>query len=110
MMTVALAIGLIAGSAPGQVVECPAEHEGARLIGAAMYHRDEKAELVGGPQKVPGGFDVDYGFNRGDVKWVACWYKPKTPVWYRVSPAATRCHLTERTVSRGLVTAVVRCK
>ena len=70
-------MGLIAGIARAEVIECPATHKGARLIGASMYEGERKeAELMGGRKKVSGGMDVDYGFNRGDVKWVACWYNP----------------------------------
>lgn len=97
--------------APVEIIDCPATHQGIQLIGASMYAgRQMEAELMGSRKKVNGGMNVDYGFSRGDVKWVACWYKPATPLWYQISPAATRCNLIERNVTSGKVRATVRCK
>lgn len=111
MKSILLALCLVAGMANAEVIECPSKHQGARLIGASMYEGEQKKyELMGGRKEVAAGFDVHYGFNRGDVKWVACWYEPTTPRWYRVSPAATRCDLTEREVTPGKMKAIVRCK
>lgn len=111
MKSILLALGLVAGVANAEVIECPSEHRGARLIGASMYEGEQKKyELMGGRKKVAGGVDVDFGFNRGDVKWVACWYEPTTPRWYRVSLAATRCDLREREIMPGKMKAIVRCK
>ena len=101
----------VAASGALQIIECPATQQQKRLIGASMYEGAHKeAELMGGRKRVPGGVDVDYGFNRGDVKWVACWYEPATPRWYHVDPAATRCDLKERGEAPGKMTATVRCK
>lgn len=111
MKVLILAITLTTGSALAEVIECPATHQGARLVGAGMYEGEQKeAELAGVRKRTQVGVDVEYGFNRGDVKWVACWYEPATPRWYRVSPAAIWCGLRERTERPGQVTAVVRCK
>lgn len=110
MSAILLALAIAAGG-QHQVVECPATHEGKRLIGASMYEGAQKAaELMGGRKRVRGGVDVDYGFNRGDVKWVACWYEPATPRWYRITDAATKCDLKERDAGPRKVTAAVRCK
>lgn len=110
-MSVVLLALSVAASGAHQVIDCPATHQGKRLIGASMYEGAQKeAELLGGRKRVRGGVDVDYGFNRGDVKWVACWYEPTTPRWYPVNPAATRCDLKERDVAPRKVTATVRCK
>lgn len=111
MIAALLVFGLAAGVAQAKVIECPATHQGARLIGAGMYEGEQKEiELMGGRQKVRGGWDVDYGFNGGEVKWVACWYEPATPLWRQVSPAAHRCDLKERTAASGQVAARVSCR
>ncbi len=109
MSTLLLALAVAAGSA-NQVVECPATHQGKRLTGAGMYEGEDKIELMGAPRRVQGGSDNDFGFNRGDVKWVACWYERSTPIWYRISPAVTHCDVKERGAAPGKVSAIVRCK
>lgn len=111
MKAAAFALVLLGGAGQAEVIECPAAHQGARLIGAGMHQGEQKeAELMGERKRVRGGIEAKYGFNRGDVKWVACWYAPATPRWYPVSPTATRCELKERETTPGRMTAVVRCK
>jgi hypothetical protein len=111
MKAAILAMTLVAGDAQAEVVNCPALHKGARLVGAGMYEGDQKeAELIGAARKVRGGFDADFGFSRGDVRWLACVYEPEVVHWYRLSPALTRCELKTRGATPGKVTATVRCK
>lgn len=111
MKAAILAVVLLASDAQAEMVECPAKHQGARLVGAGMYEGEQKeAELMGGARKVRRGVDADFGFNRGDVKWLACVYEPAAVRWYRLSPAATQCELKTREGAQGKVTAVVRCK
>lgn len=110
MKAAALVLGLAAGMAQAEVIKCSAKHQGARLVGASMYEGEQKeAELMGGRKKVRGGWDVEFGFHGGEVKWVACWYEPATARWHQVSPAAKRCDLKERTTKAAGVTAKVEC-
>lgn len=110
MKTIILAIALAAGAAQAEMIECPAMHQGAQPVGGGMYEGDEKVELMGGARKARGGVDADFGFNRGDVKWVACRYETNETLWIRVSPAATRCDLKKRGEAPAKVRVVVRCK
>jgi len=106
-----LAIILISGAVQAEVIECPAENFGARLIGAGMFEGDGKQhELMGEPKMVYGGHDVRFGFNGGEVRWIACWYQPTTARWYRVSPSAKHCILKQRKLESRRVTASVQCK
>jgi hypothetical protein len=110
MRTVILAVVLVAGTAHAELIECPAKHQNARLTNAGVYMREERVELMGAPKRVPGGTDADFGFNRGDVKWLACQYETATVRWYRLSAKATRCELKKRGGARGKVTVTVLCK
>lgn len=111
MKTAILATAVLAGAVHAEVIECPAKHEGARLLGAAVYAgEDKRYELVGARKSVRNGMDAEYGFHRGDAKWVACWYEPETPKWYKVDYAVTSCVLKEREAPSGRVISVVRCK
>ena len=111
MKSLILAIGLLTVLAEAEVIECPAKHNDARLVGAAVYEGEQKeAELMGTARKVFSGIDADFGFNRGDVKWLACRYDPAAVRWYRMDPAATQCALKVRGTAGGKVTAVLRCK
>lgn len=59
MKAALLVLGLAAGMAQAEVIECSAKHQGARLVGASMYEGEQKeAELMGGRKKVRGGWDV----------------------------------------------------
>lgn len=105
------AVCMAAGVAHAEVIECPATNLGARLLGAGMFQGEKKQyELMGEPNVVRGGHDVRFGFNDGDVKWVACWYTPATARWYRVSTRARTCTLKERTVGPRQVQASVECR
>jgi hypothetical protein len=109
MRVAALALSLVVGIAQAEVIECQQKHEGARLVGASIYEGPQKEhELMGGRKEVRGGQDVHFGFNGGEMKWLACWYKPATPVWLKVDSAAKRCDLRERTVA-GKVAVKVTC-
>lgn len=110
MRTAILTIAIAAGTAHAQLIECPAKHQDARLTNAGVYMREEKVELMGAPRRVPGGTDADFGFNRGDVKWLACQYEGATVRWYRLSAKATRCDLKKRDDAHGKVKATVQCK
>lgn len=110
MKTAILTMALAASTAHADLVECPATQQGARLTNAAMYMREEKVELMGAPRREPGGIDADFGFTRGDVKWLACKYEAATMRWYRLSAKATRCDLEKRGDAGGKVTATVLCK
>ena len=111
MSSLIFAMAMAAAAVRPEVIECPATHLGKRLVGAGMYAGEQKeAELMGGRKQVRGGVAVNFGFNSGDAKWVACWYEQSPPVWHRVRPAATQCDLTEREFAPGKVKAVVRCK
>ena len=110
MKTALLALALVALDARAEVVECPARQEGARLVGAGIHEVNEKVELMGAPRKVRGGVDADFGFYRGDVKWLACVYETGPVRWFRLSPEATKCELKQRDVAPKKVTATVRCK
>jgi hypothetical protein len=109
MSALLFALSVAAAPAP-QVIQCPPAHQGKRLTGAGVYEGQQRIELMGAPRRVPGGIDTDFGFNHGEVKWLACWYEPATPVWHQISPKATRCELKQREPSSGRITAVVRCK
>jgi len=111
MKTLILAVGLLAVPAQAEVIECPVKHQEARLAGAGMYEGEQKeAELMGAPTRVPGGIDAEFGFNRSDVKWLACQYEGKVVRWFRVRAEVTRCDLEKREAARGKVTAKLRCK
>jgi len=102
---------VLGGTAQAEVVDCPKLHAGQRLVGAGMFHGANKDfELMGGRKKVLGGYDVDFGFNGGEVKGVACWYGKDTSRWYQVSPAAKQCDLRERTTTAGQVTVKITCR
>jgi len=111
MKAALLAIILVSGAVQAEVIECPAKNFGARLIGAGMFEGDGKQyELMGEPKMVHGAHDVRFGFNDGEVRWMACWYKPTTARWYRVSASAKHCVLKQRTAESRQVTASVHCK
>lgn len=111
MKALIITAAMLASGAYAEVIECPAQERNARLIGASMYEGEKKEhELVGMSKEKPNGFDVEFGFNRGDAKWLACWYEPIEPKWYRVSAEATGCVLRQRQTLTGKVTAVVECK
>ena len=111
MKAALLAIILGSGAVPAEVIDCPAKNSGARLIGVGMFEGDGRQyELVGKPKMVYGGHDVSFGFNGGEVRWIACWYKPTAARWYRVSPSAKHCILKQRILESRRVTASVQCK
>jgi hypothetical protein len=111
MKAALLAVCLVAGIAHAEVIECSSTNLGARLLGAGMFQGEKKQyELMGEPMVVDGGHDVRFGFNDGDVKWVACWYEPATARWYWVSTRAKTCKLKERIVGRRQVQASVECR
>jgi hypothetical protein len=111
MKAALLAIILVSGAVQAEAIECPAENSGARLIGAGIFEGDGKQyELMGEPKMVPGGHDVRFSFNGGEVRWIACWYEPTTARWYRVSLSAKHCVLKQRTLESRRVTASVKCK
>lgn len=111
MKALILTAAVLAGAARAEVIECPAKYKGARLLGAAVYAgKDKQYELVGARTSVRNGVDAEYNFNRGDTKWVACWYAPATPKWHRIAPGITSCVLKERENRQRRVTAVVTCK
>lgn len=111
MMRLLLPLTLVAGAAHAEVIECPAQQAGARLLGAGMYEgKNKEAELIGDRKQMRNGQDIDFGFNGGEVKWVVCWYKPATPRWHQVSLEARHCALKERTSRQGKVSAKVICK
>jgi hypothetical protein len=109
MKAAILALGMAAVPAQAEVIECPLKHQGAPLIGASMYEGVQKQyELMGKRTEVRGGQDVDFKFDAGNVKWVACWYGLDTPVWYRVRPGVTRCDVRERGAP-GQVAVKISC-
>ena len=111
MKTALLAIILVSGTVQAEVIDCPAKNSGVRLIGAGIFEGDEKQhELMGEPKMVHGGHDVRFGFNGGEVRWIACWYEATAARWYRVSPSAKHCILKQRTLESCRVTASVQCK
>jgi hypothetical protein len=106
----ALVLYLTASVAQGQAIECKPSHQDAPLIGASVHKGSGKEyELIGAVNEVRGGQDAHFRFKGGEVKWVACWYKPDTPVWFKVDSAAKRCDLSER-ITAGRVSAKVICK
>lgn len=111
MKAALIAIILVSGAVQAEVIECPAKNLGARLVGAGMFEGNVKQyELMGEPKMVRGGHDVRFGFNGGEVRWIACWYEPATARWYRVSASAKHCILKQRKVESRQVTASVQCK
>ena len=111
MKAALLAIILVSGAVRAEVIDCPAKNSGARLIGAGMFEGDGKQyELMGELKMVRSGYDVRFGFNSGEVRWIACRYENTAARWYRVSASAKHCILKQRTVESRQVTASVQCK
>lgn len=112
MRAAILAMCLAAGAAQAEVIECQSKHEGAPLVGGSMYDGPKREfELMGDRKEVRGGADVDYGFNGGEVKWLACWYGEEGKVlWRQVSAGAKKCALRERKARGGGVSVTVVCK
>jgi hypothetical protein len=111
MKAAVLALGLAAGLAQAEVIECPARHAGAPLLGASMYEGAQKQyELMGESKEVRGGLDVHFGFDAHKVKWLACWYgKGDVVEWRQVSAGATKCALRERKARGGEVSVRLSC-
>lgn len=111
MKAALLLLALAAPSTSAETIVCPAAYMGSRLLGAGMYTGERKEfELMGGRKEVRGGWDVDFGFNTGEVKWVACWYAVDKVIWHQVSLDAKRCDLRQRTTAKAGTTAAVTCK
>jgi hypothetical protein len=107
---VALALYLATSVPQGQTIECKASHQDAPLIGASVHKGPgKKYELLGAVNEVRGGQNSHFRFKGGEEKWAACWYKPNTPVWFKVDSAAKRCDLSERAIA-DQVSAKVICR
>lgn len=110
MKAAVLALGLVAMPAQAEVIECPAKHQGVPLLGASVFEGPQKQyELIGERKEVRGGQDVYFILGADKMTWIACWYKPDAPVWYRVRPGATRCEVQKRGAP-GQVAVKVSCR
>jgi hypothetical protein len=100
-----------------RLAEVPPQHKGtgvltkSRLASAAMYAGElgGQAELQGDRQKVKGGWDVLYGFARGDARWLVCSYGAQITWWEQMDPKATSCKLEVRDGGRNPASAKVSC-
>lgn len=101
-----LLILALTSHAHAQELACPKRHPeapAARLIGGSMYHgAAHEYELIGIQSKARRGYDVQHGFARSEVKWLACWYEGMPAWWRRVDPQATECTVRHREDDSGV--------
>ena len=114
-MRAVIALLMLATAASAQQVECPQRLPGieapkARLTGGGMYAGAEKQyELIGDRVKVPGGYDVQYGFGVNEIRWLICAYDEKYIWWRRMDLKTTDCRLRERKSAGGVIVELT-CK
>jgi hypothetical protein len=123
----------LAPQAHAQVVECPKfypwedtvlaevpyRHQGkgvvakGRLRGATAYTGEfnGQAELQGMRKDVKGGFDVQYGFAPGELKWLVCTYGGGDIAWWeQLDSKVTSCKLSVRKAGTDPLDVRMTCK
>ena len=125
---------VLAPAAHAQVIECPQhypsqdtplaevphQHNGhgfvakSPLRNALMYAGEinGRQALVGEPHRVKGGRDLHHGFERGERKWLVCFYgEDRTIAWWeQVDPKVTNCVVQVREGEKNQMTVRATCK
>jgi hypothetical protein len=101
------------------LAEVPHQHKGkgfiakARLEGASMYTGaiNGHGELQGDRNKVKGGWDVRYGFESADTRWLVCSYGGGDITWWeQLDSKTTSCKLEIREMGRDPKGVKLTCK